>query len=132
MAKQSFDYQVVYDTVLFALREQKVASSDADACRYRGPNTRKCAAGHLLPDELYHLDMEGQVLTESLVRTAFDKVWKKPLSDKQRTFLLKLQNAHDNHMPRYLEGGESDFRIWNMAMHRIADEYHLHYTPIPC
>jgi len=31
-----------------------------NSCRYRGPNGRKCAIGHLIPDELYNEKIEDK------------------------------------------------------------------------
>ena len=49
--------QKVYDTILFGLRKQAAPSiemvNEWPACRYRSKDGKKCAAGMLIPDELY-------------------------------------------------------------------------------
>ncbi len=58
--------QETFDTVVRALLQQGRASrNESGKCRYRGPYGAKCAAGHLIPDELYTLDLEGCVVTLS-------------------------------------------------------------------
>lgn len=45
--------QEVFDTAVRGVIEQGVPSYDGVRCLYRGPNGTKCAAGHLIPDDLY-------------------------------------------------------------------------------
>ena len=56
--------QEVFDKVVLALRKQGRKSTRLNGygqriCRYRGDYGRKCAAGHLIPDELYDRRMES-------------------------------------------------------------------------
>ena len=53
------DTQTVVDKVLQHLWDQGECSYNESGCAYRGANGTKCALGILIPDELYHPDMEG-------------------------------------------------------------------------
>jgi hypothetical protein len=52
--------QEIFDKVINGLVSQNLQQSHLnDRCMYRGPNGLKCAAGHLIPDEIYEPAMEG-------------------------------------------------------------------------
>lgn len=54
--------QETFDTVarhLLTQGQRSTAGGGAEACRYRGSEGRKCAAGVLIPDAVYVEDMEG-------------------------------------------------------------------------
>lgn len=54
--------QEIFDTVFTKLYEQGKQSVDPElphTCMYRGPDGMKCAAGFLIPDELYRPEMEN-------------------------------------------------------------------------
>lgn len=69
-----YSEQETFNMVVAGLRAQEWRKSSAGrdrfggaACKYRGPNGLKCAAGHLIPDEQYSPDLEGGCVDE-LVR----------------------------------------------------------------
>ena len=54
--------QDTFDTVYRGLAQQgfkRSLETAGEGCRYRGAEGRKCAAGYVLPDEMYHPGMEG-------------------------------------------------------------------------
>ncbi len=51
--------QDMFTKVYKGLQAQSFQQSLRGGCVYRGVNGRKCAAGHILPDEVYRRDMEG-------------------------------------------------------------------------
>lgn len=51
--------QETFDTVVSFLIAQGKPAKGRDGCMYRGPDGTKCAAGCLIPDEMYSEDMEG-------------------------------------------------------------------------
>lgn len=70
-------------------------------CLYRGPNGRKCAAGHLIPDETYSKKMEGNSSFGVEI----------PGIEEYTTFVRELQIRHD----RAAETTSSDaefLKIW--------------------
>ena len=106
--------QEVFDKVVTALREQGCKSMDDGACVYRSKDGRKCAVGHLIPDELYHERMEGKVCFH-LCR-AYPGVRRLGLN---MTLVLNLQRAHD-HFP---------VEAWENKWADIANRHGLKYTP---
>lgn len=57
--------QEMADFVVEKLAGQNFVQSarlDGLSCLYRGPNGIKCAAGHLIPDNIYKTDFEGEVV----------------------------------------------------------------------
>lgn len=57
-------------------------------CKYRGPNGVKCAVGHLISDEEYKPEMEGEDI-HGLQRDFH------LLQDQDKDFLTHCQMAHD-------------------------------------
>ena len=52
--------QEIFDTVVTHLRGMEKPSAYGDgSCAYRGMDGAKCAAGVLIPDEIYSPEMEG-------------------------------------------------------------------------
>jgi hypothetical protein len=54
--------QEIFEKVLEGISSQgyKKSESITGRCMYRGPNGLKCAAGHLIPDEMYNPMMESK------------------------------------------------------------------------
>lgn len=64
------------------------------ACQYRGPNGMKCAAGHLIPDEMYDEGMEGKRI--HAVLGWYPNLFGEPLNQSDIDFLEALQAVHDS------------------------------------
>jgi hypothetical protein len=66
-------------------------------CLYRGPEGTKCAAGFLIPDELYNPAMENRSIYD--VIEAYPKLAE--LLEGNRGLLVELQNIHDGYSEKY-------------------------------
>ena len=81
--------QEMFDKSYLGLASQNFLQSHRDGgCLYRGPNGRKCAIGHLIPDDKYKQKMEGDNIFARSIRSLF------PV--KQLSMLGDLQEAHDH------------------------------------
>ncbi len=115
--------QEVFDYVVAALRKQGRKSLVFDSatkkelCSYRGEEGKKCAAGHLIPDEDYNPTWENIA-----VRIGVDNPVVHYFASKGYDIKLisKLQYCHDN---RVVHNWEEEFCF-------IADEMGLKYTPL--
>lgn len=85
--------QEVFDTAVSGIIKQgRQSYSDTDnqwieSCLYRGPNGTKCAAGFLIPDEVYTPFLEGHNWGE--ISHKF------PNLDKHKHLIESLQIIHD-------------------------------------
>lgn len=118
--------QEAFDTALFKLREQGVRSLRVEVpgaltmCVYRAPNGVKCAVGHLIPDEHYSPELEGNEVTRlppELMNSVFAGVNPDLLAD--------MQFVHDVHMPE-TKGAPLD--RWEGRMKLLAEKFGLAYT----
>jgi hypothetical protein len=84
--------QEIFDTAYKGLAAQGfVRSQDSGGnCMYRGGGGRKCAIGHLIPDEKYRHELEDLTPSSESVRTAAGLI----KADEQ--FAYNLQVAHDS------------------------------------
>lgn len=98
------DTQQIFNTVYKGLRSQGFQRSfdkspeGSVRCLYRGPRGRKCAAGHLIPDDKYHVSMENQPCLMSSISTAMGLPHSHQLSEKNyelALFVRELQRIHD-------------------------------------
>lgn len=87
--------QQLFDKALNGIRAQGGPSRTTEGfCAYRGTaSNRKCAAGHLITDENYIHNLEGQVsvrddVTAALIASGVDR--------EDLAFVRELQLAHDN------------------------------------
>lgn len=111
------DRQSVFDFVVRFLRRQgrpSTSGEGSDDCMYRGRDGCRCAAGCLIPDDLYTPEMEGkaaaddQLPGEALASLGHDL-----------QFVLALQAMHDNlashWTPESLATGYSEIaRAWGL------------------
>jgi len=84
--------QEIFTKVATHLLTQNAQSRDGLGCAYRGEEGRMCAAGCLIPDELYTPGLEGaSALDAKLV-----DVWKQlGISKLDQCFIKVLQVLHD-------------------------------------
>ena len=82
--------QRIYDW--FVVDGNKPSLGPRNECRYRGPNGTRCAAGVLIPDDLYEEQMEGDPIS-----WVFDK-WPavKEHFGEAASFVDKAQYVHDS------------------------------------
>ncbi|UTS52114.1 hypothetical protein [Synechococcus phage BUCT-ZZ01] len=127
--------QEQYDFVVEKLRKQGVksleqsvesyinpydASVSIPLCFYRGHNGLKCAAGWLIPDEVYTGNMEMK--SWDYVVEKFQDVLPNHLKTyESKEMVLKLQHAHDSYL------GENNKRF-EEVLEDIASEFNLVYT----
>lgn len=105
--------QQTFDTVVSHLRKQKARSSTDVGCAYRGAGGMKCAVGVLIPDNLYHPEMEQRLCVQDQVRPTLEHL--------EHDILLcrDLQQAHDCYQPSEWEG----------EFIKTASAHKLTYTP---
>lgn len=65
-------------------------------CQYRGGDGKKCAVGLLLPDSLYHPDMEGKGIERVFLHFPEVKAF---FGEHNMHFLDACQRAHDRTAP---------------------------------
>ena len=103
--------QHTFDTIVEHLRKQGCKSADAiGVCLYRGPNGLKCAAGILIPDDKYHLDMENKPCDLDIVCKAIPEQYDIHIASR-------MQNIHDSYPPCY----------WESKFKQLAERYNLTY-----
>lgn len=113
--------QDAFDKVLKAIRKQNYVQSEdplTESCVYRGPNKVRCAAGHLLPNNLYRKSMEGKSISSVLMN--FSSIGDY-FSNVDDGLLSELQSAHDANLG-------SGKHAWESRMKQIAKYYNLVYT----
>jgi hypothetical protein len=139
--------QEIFDKVTTHLLTQKIAAKEgapagfqmSAACYYRmevpGENgqpskTLKCAAGVLIPDELYGVWMEDrtvhdadikEVLVKAQVLDSSDLVYPnswKPLPGGKFMLISDLQRVHD----------QTDPKLWLNRLKEIATDYNLKFN----
>ncbi len=122
--------QKTFDFVAKKLLKQGQVSKEHAQCVYRGPNGLKCAIGHLIPDNMYSIELEGKSLSKEfmdrenlpikvLTRIAGTKNSKD--LDSRLDFLAELQTAHDE--VSFTAPYFSHNFIMNMK--QVAAKYHL-------
>ena len=67
-------------------------------CQYRADDDRKCAAGWLIPDNLYHRNMEGCDATAFAVCEALKSIG---YNDRDLELIRLMQCAHDTAARNY-------------------------------
>jgi hypothetical protein len=111
-------HQEIFNTVLFGLRKQGVASVEpGKGCRYRGPNGTKCAVGMLIPDDKYHWEIETLGTSDAKVQACLPFA----MDSTVHHLLSMLQSAHDIDLRQSMEE-------WEIRMANIAHYFNLEYT----
>lgn len=118
MTTETDRLQALFDKALTGIRQQGgFAVNGTLGCAYRTRDGRKCAVGHLIPDEIYKPDMEGH---------GADVVWERVspgATNKELCLVTKLQGAHDtSEFCGNMDSFESEMAC-------IADSFGLTYTP---
>lgn len=92
------------------LKQGEAAKSNTQACKYRLKG-KACAAGWLIPDDVYNSSMENQIF--SAIVHKFKKL--SPLfTDIPTNFVTQLQEAHDHVL------ADHGIDLWKETMHTIA------------
>jgi hypothetical protein len=106
------DKQAVFDLVsghLLTQMEKSILPNTSNSCRYRGPSGLMCAAGVLIPDYEYELNMEGMGWDSVVER--YPKLSLHGLD----SFVADLQQIHDWY--------PVDF--WSERLRHLAKEHNL-------
>lgn len=77
--------------------EQAKGPYESSDCMYRDDKGRKCAAGQLIPDEIYDPEMEamGSIRWLSIHNPLYHWYADSGLADHDEGLLIDLQTAHD-------------------------------------
>lgn len=110
------DKQQIFDIVLAGITAQNAFARDNNGCRYRTKNGLKCAAGMLIPDDIYQASMES--LSVGVIGHKYD-LW----PEEFNLFVRRLQRMHDMHS----EAG-GDFIGWRQKMAEFAYKNGLKYA----
>jgi len=99
-----FTKQQTFDIVVKGLAaqgfERALATDSYSSCMYRDDKGRKCAAGQLIPDELYNPEMEKMgsicyIFDDDFDRDRYSLYELSGLVEHDRKLLIDLQDAHD-------------------------------------
>jgi hypothetical protein len=109
--------QEIFDRVVSHLRKQGKQSKDiVGRCSYRNGSGLMCAAGCLIPDDVYDPDFEGWGLYKhSSVVAWFDDRF----GPNMTNFIYELQVIHDGYGPLK----------WEQKFKELASVHGLEYTP---
>ena len=110
--------QEAFDKSVTALLKQNKKSEDGRKCMYRGPEGRKCAIGHLIPDSIYDPSMERKGV--NVLRYEFPEV-ADLLEDVNIELLNQLQLIHDTTPPK----------AWELGFNLLAYRYKLDTSVLP-
>ncbi len=113
-------HQQIFDTVVTHLRKQgkKALHKESNVCAYRSPDGLKCAAGVLIPDELYEPRMENSrisALVSNPNRTA--SFAEAGINSSNLVLIQALQDVHD----------QQAVSQWEYEFIRVADDFKLTY-----
>lgn len=117
--------QEIFDTVSSHLLTQKVqcVGGHEGTCEYRNQEGLKCAAGCLIPDELYTELIEGCIWNPEhddnsnilLQGGELFAQWHNSFSKQNNKLIGKLQRIHD----------EGDTRNWKLKLLRLGEQFKL-------
>lgn len=113
--------QEVFDFVVSSIVKQGRPSMDGTRCRYRNTEGLKCAAGMLIPDDVYHPSMEGMGILK--LSSQFKDVI--PNSIKYNmNLIVELQSCHDS-AASYC--GDAFLKLFTGTAKQIAEKNNLTY-----
>lgn len=114
--------QETFDTIATHLLKQRkkaeiTCSNDGTICAYRGSDGTKCAAGCLIPDELYTPDAEGLTVVRLMksTLTTIEPI-KAIFAEHDFDLLRELQLVHDDY----------PFTRWRDELEAVAVVHNLH------
>lgn len=112
-------HQEIFDISTTALLKQgKAAFEPYFGCRYRTTDGLKCAVGHLIPDDAYVPEMEGNGVDGAA--ETFPAAFANLETNAETLDLLRrLQGAHDLHLTN------EDPDRWCMDLKVIAKDFNL-------
>lgn len=87
-------------------------------CAYRGRDGDKCAVGMLIPDALYHIEMEGVSVEPLIERDFFIDIVEEPATASVSNALKDLQIIHDT---KWIDSDES----FSACVKRVCKDRYL-------
>lgn len=113
--------QEIFDISAKHLLTQNARSNDLSGkgCYYRGVNGLMCAIGCFIPDDKYHISMEGTVeyLIQMVEKGRFD-LDKTVFNSYNEELMYDLQKVHDS---------VRDTTQWPSKLKTVAERYKLEY-----
>lgn len=114
--------QEMFDIIVKGILKQGCQSIDGKSCKYRGPNTHKCAAGLLIPDEKYSSDLEGKIAMDFPVYNIIESEGYDPF------FVQEFQTIHDAYGTSSVRDLNLSFiDYWKKKMIILATNNNLSY-----
>lgn len=118
--------QEIFDKVATHLLNQNEQSvklierfgEEIEVCQYRSDNGLKCAAGCLIPDDLYRSEFEGN--TWDCLAAEIGGEFFKSFSPENNYLISRLQGLHDTHEPR----------LWKDELENLAEQFDLNINAI--
>ena len=108
------------------LIEQGGPSTDYyNLCLYRGPGNRKCAIGHLIPDNLYKAEFEK--LTIRLLIEKFPQI--PPLFGENIDLAKRIQDIHDSAYRHNEDSPEKWCEYITKEYRETAQEFNIDWSP---
>jgi len=118
MNRMPLTNQTAFEQAIIGLFEQneKAYDPDEDRCWFRAPNGCKCAVGFIIPDDIYHPEMENYHPSSLKKRyPELEAYWR----DVDDDLLSELQDIHDFYTPdRWREKFEHTARSWNLTLEK--------------
>lgn len=107
--------QEIFTRVKAHLLKQGVRSMDGRRCGYRGQDGTSCAVGCLIPDSLYHAELEGYAASSLEVGGVLQRAGVLDPGCSYWDLLSALQKCHDHHAPQ----------DWRLELNSIAERFGL-------
>ncbi len=128
--------QAIFDHVVTHLRKQNAKSSVAephgDVCVYRSPDGLMCAAGCLIPDELYHPTFEHSGFVYVLACDLHLRDYTTEEEPKVTEKVRQLREVYSEHKGMISEMQKTHDKLlisdWEGSFRRIAADYDLQYA----
>lgn len=130
------NHQQIFDKVAAHLLKQNVRSTSSERhgyCQYRGDGGMMCAAGCLIPDDLYKPELEGKTVTEENIFQVLVKAGMasedeadrdedddsiSPAEGSRLDLILRLQEIHD----------DCDVYDWPEKLAALAGRFNLTWS----
>tara|TARA_R110000803_G_scaffold141264_1_gene207734 strand:+ start:437 stop:844 length:408 start_codon:yes stop_codon:yes gene_type:complete len=119
--------RTAYEKAVRALIQQNTRSRSAGSCMYRAssePGCNKCFIGHMLADEQYYPELEGNAIDMLMVQDAVDASLGCELISEEWSLLDKAQGIHDMAILK------ESIAAWPVAFAKLATRFDPDWTPV--
>jgi hypothetical protein len=116
--------QEIFDIAVSGVINQgRPSLSDSGSCSYRGTDGTKCAAGFLIPDDVYKPSMEGFSWSSLSTQNKFSHLY------EFKDLISALQDCHDWRPKIY----DNDDSVWSLdkfkqSAKKLSIEYDLKWN----